>query len=315
MTTDVNTIFKIGNLKLKYRTVPAPMAGLTDIAFRKLLDDIGYVGYMVSEMISAEGLIRRNERTFEMLRLSDFKTPQFIQLFGYNTDSIQKAVKIISNETAFDGIDFNMGCPARKIVRKGAGSALLQNLDKVKEIVRTIKEATHLPVTIKVRLGFGIVNIFNIIQTIKDAGADAIAVHFRLRSTPYSIPADWDYAKQIKDKTDTILIGNGDITNYQTALERLNLVDAVMIGRGAISNPLIFSEIAQEKDNSDKREGLFLKLIDLIEHYYIEDLKLPKLKPFIKYLISERPDTKPLRLKLYKADNIREARLIYLDNM
>lgn len=308
------SIFKIGNLELKHPTVPAPMAGLTDIAFRKLLDDLGYVGYMVTEMISADGLIRRNTRTFEMMRLSDFKTPQFIQLFGNDIDSIKEAVKIVNNETEFYGIDFNMGCPASKVVKKGAGSALLKNLDQVKRIVESLRESTTLPLTIKIRLGFEKINIFDSIKIIDENGADAIAIHFRLRHTPYLIPAKWEFAEEIKKITDKVIIGNGDIFDYRTAIERLNTVDAIMIGRGAISNPLIFSEIAQKKKSTIKKKEIFLKLIDLIEHYYEEKLKLPKLKPFIRYMISEKPDSKSLRLKLYNAKDIREAKNIFISS-
>ncbi len=302
---------KIGNLELKYRTVPAPMAGLTDIAFRKLLDNIGGIGYMVSEMISADGMIRRNEKTFEMMRLSEFKTPQFIQLFGNNISSIIKAIKIIENETEFDGIDFNMGCPAKKIVKKGSGSALLKDTDKIKEIVSAMRNTTTLPLSIKVRLGFESVNILQTIKAISDSGADAVAIHFRLRGTPYTIPAEWNYIKAIREISNITLIGNGDIFDYNTALEKLKLVDLIMIGRGAISNPLIFSEIEKKQSNDELRQKVFLKLIDLIDHYYEEKLKLPKLKSFIRYMIAEKPDSKALRLKLYKAKSLNEAKIIY----
>jgi len=302
---------KIGNLELKYRTVPAPMAGLTDIAFRKLLDNIGGIGYMVSEMISADGMIRRNEKTFEMMRLSEFKTPQFIQLFGNNISSIIKAIKIIENETEFDGIDFNMGCPAKKIVKKGSGSALLKDTDKIKEIVSAMRNTTTLPLSIKVRLGFESVNILQTIKAISDSGADAVAIHFRLRGTPYTIPAEWNYIKAIREISNITLIGNGDIFDYNTALEKLKLVDLIMIGRGAISNPLIFSEIEKKQSNDELKQETFLKLIELIDHYYEEKLKLPKLKSFIRYMIAEKPDSKALRLKLYKAKSLNEAKIIY----
>jgi len=306
---------EIGNLELKYRTVPAPMAGLTDIAFRKLLDDIGGIGYMVSEMISADGMIRRNEKTFEMMRLSEFKTPQFIQLFGNNISSIIEAIKIIENETEFDGIDFNMGCPANKIVKKGAGSALLKDTDKIKEIVLAMRKTTTLPLSIKIRLGFENVNILQTIKAISDSGADAVAVHFRLRGTPYTIPAEWNYVKQIREISNITLIGNGDVFDYNTALEKLKLVDLIMIGRGAISNPLIFSEIEKKQSNDALKQEAFLKLIDLIDHYYEEKLKLPKLKSFIRYMIAEKPDSKALRLKLYKAKNLNEAKTIYKNSI
>ena len=143
-------------------------------------------------------------------------------------------------------------------------------------------------------------------------GADAIAVHFRLRSTPYSIPASWEYAEKIKERINLVLIGNGDIFDYQAAIKKLNIVDGIMIGRGAISNPLIFSEIEKRQNSTKYKSEIFLKLIDLIEHYYEEKLKLPKLKPFIRYMISDKPDSKALRLKLYKAKDIKDAKSIFI---
>jgi len=304
--------FKIGNLIIKHRTVPAPMAGLTDIAFRKLLDEIGGVGYMITEMISADGMIRRNERTFEMMKLHKFKTPQFIQLFGNNNNSLIDAVKIVENETDFKGIDFNMGCPAKKIVKKGAGSALLKDTKKVKGIVATIRKATKLPFTVKIRLGFEQINILETVKMVEGEGVDALAVHFRLRNTPYSIPADWGFVKKIKEISDITLIGNGDVFDYKKALDKLKTVDAVMIGRGAISNPLIFSETINKIDLSKKIPEIFLKLMDIIDKYYEDKLKMPKLKAYVKYIISGKPDSKALRLKLYKTQSIEEAKKVLI---
>jgi len=133
-------VLKIGNLNIKYNTMLSPMASITDISFRKLLDEIGSIGLMVSEMISAEGVNRLNKRTLDMMRSFEFRTPQFIQLFGSKPEPFVNAVKYIEKETNFSGIDINMGCPANKVVKRGAGAFLLKDPEKIASIIREIRK-------------------------------------------------------------------------------------------------------------------------------------------------------------------------------
>jgi tRNA-dihydrouridine synthase B len=312
----------IGNLEIEYKAVPAPLASLTDIAFRKLLDEIGYTGFMVTEMISAEGLRRQQTKTLDMIRTVGFKTPQFVQLFGSQPEPFVEAVKYIENETDFCGIDVNMGCPANKVVKKGGGGALLKNPAMVAAIVREIKKNTNLPVTVKIRLGFAKENVLENVKILEQEGADAITVHFRLCTDGYSGEARWHSAPLIKEtlKKDTVFIGNGDIKTAAQAREKMKIVSGVMIGRGAMANPLIFAEIAgalkkrgKKGTGKENNENLNMnrvchRLLDLIEDYYAPEFRLARIKAFSRFLFSNRKNSKKFRQKIYGSTTFEEAR-------
>ncbi|MCP4147448.1 MAG: tRNA-dihydrouridine synthase family protein [bacterium] len=303
-------MLKIGNLEIKYRAVPAPMASFTDIAFRKLMDEIGYTGFMVTEMISAEGLRRKQLRTLEMLKTFEYKVPQFVQLFGSEPEQFVEAVKYIENETNFSGIDLNMGCPAQKVTRKGAGSALLKDPAMVAAIVRALKKSTKLPVTVKIRLGYNEVNVFEIAEILDSEGADAIAVHFRLKSDGYTGQAKWEYAPLIKERIKTVFIGNGDLINADEAKEKLKIVDAILIGRGAIRNPLIFAEIAGADTGNIDFKWAINRLLDLILENFPSKMQLPRVKAFARFLFFGRKGCKKIRTEVYHSTTFDEARNI-----
>ncbi len=204
-------MLKIGNLNIPYRTVLSPMASLTDIVFRQLMDEIGYIGFMVTEMISAEGVRRKNKRTRDMLETGDFKIPQFIQLFGTRPESFSDAVQYIRDETRFSGIDINMGCPVKKITKRGAGAALLKNPSQAAKIIRAIRKKFSLPLTVKIRLTNDPKEILDIIRIVEGEGVDAISIHFRFVSDRYSDNARWEYAPTLREKIRTSFIGNGDL--------------------------------------------------------------------------------------------------------
>ncbi len=302
---------KIGNLRLKFRTVLAPMASLTDIVFRRTVDEIGGIGLMVTELISAEGLRRKQRRTLDMIRTFNFKTPQFIQLFGSEPEAFAESVKFIENETNYRGIDINMGCPARKVVKKGAGSALLKNPDKVGEICKIVRKSTSLPVTVKIRLGYEVENLHEILDVLKDEGVDAVTVHFRLKTDNYSGPAKWEYAVGLREKYDLTIIGNGDIKNKDEAMDKLKIVDGIMIGRAAIKNPFIFSEITGKNPGLDGKSDIANRIMDLTEEYYDEKFRLPRIKAFTKYLTAGRPHSKKIKQEIYKSDSFEDVRLLF----
>ncbi|MCP4220856.1 MAG: tRNA-dihydrouridine synthase family protein, partial [bacterium] len=261
-----------------------------------------------TEMISAEGLRRKQTRTLAMLETFDYKTPQFVQLFGAGPEELVEAAKFIENETNYSGIDINMGCPAPKIIRKGSGSALLQEPAKIAAIVRALKTNIKLPLTVKIRLGFNDVNVFEIADILQNEGADAVAVHFRTRADRYAGQAKWEYAAQLKERLNTVLIGNGDLLTVEEVKKRLEVVDAVMIGRGAVRNFLIFAELAGVADNYDNKWAV-LRLIDLIEKYYPPKLRLPRLKAFARFIFFGRKGCKKIRQEVYTStsyDQVRE---------
>ncbi|MCP5104201.1 MAG: tRNA-dihydrouridine synthase family protein [bacterium] len=307
-------MLKIGNLDIKYPAVPSPMASFTDIAYRRLMDEIGCTGFMVTEMISAEGLRRMHDKTLGMIKFFDFKSPQFIQLFGSEPDQFVDAARYIENETRYSGIDINMGCPAPKVVRKGGGSALLKEPAQVAAIVKALKKNTRLPITVKIRLGYETVNVFEIAEILDGEGADAIAVHFRLRSDGYKGQAKWEYAPLLKEKIKTVLIGNGDIITAQEAREKLKVVDAVLIGRGAVRNPLLFAEIAGADTGEKDIRWSINRLVELIREYYPPKLQLPRVKNFARFLFFGRSGCKRMRTKIYTSTTFEEAKA-HLDNM
>ena len=284
------------------------MAGLTDRVLRQLTDEIGGCGLLVSEMIAAEGLRRRNRRTMEMIAALPTRAPQFIQLFGANPEALAEAAAIVSAETAYAGIDLNMGCPVPKVVRSGAGSGLLQDLPCLAAVVAASRRSTVLPLTVKVRLGFNKVNILETTKIIEQEGADAVAVHFRLRSDGYAGSARWDLAAAIKENLSIPMLGNGDIMTPAFALEKLKTVDGVLIGRGALANPFIFREIAGQATLENDWGGYVRRLATLIAEHYPERKRLGKLKAFTRFLVLSRPGSRAWKRRIFLSQDFLEAR-------
>jgi tRNA-dihydrouridine synthase B len=306
-------MLKIGNLEIEHHAMLAPLASITDIVFRKLLDEIGYTGYMVTEMISAEGLRRQQTKTLDMIRPGEFKTPQFIQLFASEPTPFVGAIKYVENETEFCGVDINMGCPAHKVTRKNAGSALLKNPQQIAAIMQEIKKNSRLPITVKIRLGFTGVNVFEIVKILEEEGVDAIIVHFRLQTDRYSQKARWEYAPLIKEKIKNIVfIGNGDIKTAADAKEKLKIVDGVMIGRGAVINPLIFPEIADGDAVNLNLKWVYNRLLELVEEHYAPKFRLSKIKAYARFLLSTREHSKKQRQQVYTAKTFEEAKEHFL---
>jgi tRNA-dihydrouridine synthase B len=306
-------MLKIGNLEIEHHAMLAPLASITDIVFRKLLDEIGYTGYMVTEMISAEGLRRQQTKTLDMIRPGEFKTPQFIQLFASEPTPFVGAIKYVENETEFCGVDINMGCPAHKVTRKNAGSALLKNPQQIAAIMQEIKKNSRLPITVKIRLGFTGVNVFEIVKILEEEGVDAIIVHFRLQTDRYSQKARWEYAPLIKEKIKNIVfIGNGDIKTAADAKEKLKIVDGVMIGRGAVINPLIFPEIADGDAVNLNLKWVYNRLLELVEEHYAPKFRLSKIKTYARFLLSTREHSKKQRQQVYTSKTFEEAKEHFL---
>lgn len=266
----------LGKIELKVPTVLAPMAGVTDLPFRILCKKQG-VGLLVSEMVSAKGLLYSNQKTFELLKMLPEEQPLAIQLFGKEPEELARAAKIVQDFGAAI-IDVNMGCPVPKIVNNGEGSAILKNPELVYEILARIKDRIHIPVTVKIRSGWddNWINAVEVAQKAEKAGVAAIAVHARTRAQFYQGQADWNIIKQVVLNTKIPIIGNGDINSPEKAEEMLAVTGckAVMIGRGAEGNPWIFKQISQllrgEKIEVISLEERFAMLLEhlqlLVEH-------------------------------------------------
>lgn len=241
---------KLGKIQINGKAVLAPMAGVTDRAFRELCMGYG-AAYCVSEMVSAKGLIMSDRKTAELLAISEEERPMAIQLFGYEPDTMARAARIAAEHSPA-AIDINMGCPAPKIANNHSGSALMKDPALCGRIVEAVAEAVDIPVTVKIRKGWdsASVNAVEVAKACESAGAQMIAVHGRTREQMYAPPADWDIIAAVKSAVSVPVIGNGDIYSARDAMMMLEKTgcDLVMVGRGALGNPWIFREINSQYD-------------------------------------------------------------------
>lgn len=265
--------WKIGNVEIENQLVLAPMAGITNEAFRSICKEMG-AGLVVCEMISDKALSFHNAKTIKMTGVSQNEHPLSMQIFGADKETLVYAAKWIYENTDADIIDINMGCPVNKVAKRaGAGSSLLMDPNKVYEITKAVVEATPLPVTVKIRIGWDENNI-NAVENakmIEKAGACAIAVHGRTRAQMYSGHANLDVIKDVVEAVNIPVVGNGDIVDGPSALHMLEYTGckAIMIGRGSLGNPWIFKEInayfAGEEFKRPSKEEIYNMIVDQYE--------------------------------------------------
>lgn len=265
--------WKIGNVEIENQLVLAPMAGITNEAFRSICKEMG-AGLVVCEMISDKALSFHNAKTIKMTGVSQNEHPLSMQIFGADKETLVYAAKWIYENTDADIIDINMGCPVNKVAKRaGAGSSLLRDPNKVYEITKAVVEATPLPVTVKIRIGWDENNI-NAVENakmIEKAGACAIAVHGRTRAQMYSGHANLDVIKDVVEAVNIPVVGNGDLVDGPSALHMLEYTGckAIMIGRGSLGNPWIFKEInayfAGEEFKRPSKEEIYNMIVDQYE--------------------------------------------------
>jgi len=236
---------KIANLTLANNIVLAPMAGISDLPYRRVMKEAG-AALVTTEMISAKGLLHDGKRTFELLRTCDEEQPLAAQIFSGDEQSLAEAARIVSPHA--DVIDINMGCPVKKVIRGGAGAALMQDPAMVGRILSVVRKATERPLTVKIRSGWdsSSVNFLEIGRIAVDEGVDAVTLHPRTRAQGFSGKADWDQISQLKSALTVPVIGSGDIFTPEDGLRMLEQTrcDAIMIGRGGYGNPWLIRRIA-----------------------------------------------------------------------
>ncbi len=246
--------WKIGDVQIENPFVLAPMAGVTDLPFRKLCKEQG-AGLICMEMVSAKAISFHNKNTEALMEIDKCENPVSMQLFGSEPELMARVAAEIE-ERPFDILDINMGCPVPKVVNNGEGSALLKNPELIVKIVKSVSSAIKKPLTVKVRIGFENepVDIVEIAKRVEDAGAAAIAVHGRTRQQYYSGTADWDTIRRVKEAVSIPVIGNGDVDSPEKAeaLIKETGCDGVMVGRATRGNPWIFRELNHYFETGEK---------------------------------------------------------------
>ena len=274
----------IGTVEIKGKTVLAPMAGICNSAFRKIIKEMG-CSLIYAEMVSDKAIFYGNQKTKEMLFMEQIERPIVQQIFGSDKESFVEAAKYIEKEMKPDIIDINMGCPVPKVaVKSQAGAALLKDPQKIYEIVSSVVKVVNVPVTVKIRSGWdqNNINAVSVAKICESAGASAICVHPRTRSQGYSGKADWNIIKQVKEAVKIPVIGNGDITDIYKAKAMLDETgcDLIMIGRGVLGNPWLIREInAYLEDGTILKKPTDIDKIDMcLKHInYLSQIKPEKL--------------------------------------
>ena len=266
-------MWKIGNVEIKNRIVLAPMAGISNTSYRKIIKEMG-AGLIYAEMVSDKAIMYANLKTFDLLKMSEEERPIAQQIFGSDIDSFVIAAKKIEEVMHPDIIDINMGCPVPKVaIRAQAGSALLKDPDKIYEIVKAVVESVSVPVTVKIRSGWDEkhINAVKVAKKCEAAGASAITIHARTRAQGYSGKADWNIIKQVKEAVSIPVIGNGDVTSPELAKKMLDETncDAVMIGRGVLGNPWLIKECVEYLETGKVTTKVsFLDKVDMMKRHY-----------------------------------------------
>lgn len=264
---------KIGKEIIPGNVFLAPMAGITDLAFRLMCKKHG-ADMVYTEMINAKAVCYEDKNTFEMLSVKHEEMPVAVQIFGNEPEYMARAAKILTDLGIFKLIDINMGCPAPKVIKNGDGSALMKNIKLASSVMESVKNATDLPVTVKFRKGWDdeSVNAPEFALAMQASGADAITVHGRTRQQYYSGKADWEIIRQIKQMVDIPVIANGDIFSKEDAKAILEhtKADGIMVARGAQGNPFIFYQISaflQDDKAEIKHPDAKERILAAMEHY------------------------------------------------
>ena len=302
----------IGNIELSAPLALAPMAGITDLPFRLICRRLG-CGMTVSEMVSAKGLLYKNVKTTEMLRIDDGERPTAIQLFGSVPAELAEAARMVEASGA-DMIDFNMGCPVPKIVNNGEGSALMKNPQLAHDILAAMVKAVKIPVTVKFRAGWddNNRNAVEIARAVEAAGVSAVAVHGRTRQQFYEGKADWSIIADVKQAVKVPVFGNGDIFTVADGLRMLEQTgcDGLMIGRGADGNPWLFTALAAALRGEPLPQPPSLKerLAQAAEHlemliaYKNEVVAVKEIRRHISAYLKGMPHAAEFRGRFHKVD-------------
>ena len=317
-------MFKIGNLEIENNIVLAPMAGICNSAFRRIIKEMG-AGLIYCEMVSDKALVYDSKKTYDMLYMIDSERPIVQQIFGNDKDTFVEAAKIIYDKMKPDIIDINMGCPVPKVaLRSQAGAALLKNPEKIKEIVKAVVDAVPVPVTVKIRTGWDekSVNAVLVAKICEEAGASAIAIHGRTRSQGYSGKVNYDIIREVKNAVSIPVIGNGDIVDIDSAKKMFDTgVDAIMIGRGCLGNPWLIRDLVNYFNKGVKPVGvsyqekidMCFKHLDYLMAIKPEKVAVLEMRSHIAWYIKGLPNAVRVKTSCFKANTAGELKIILKD--
>ena len=308
---------EIGNLKLTGRTILAPLAGITNLPFRTMVKECG-CALVCSEMVSAKGIVYNSGKTLSLLDSKAAETPLSVQIFGSCPDSMGKAAFFIQEQGKADIIDINFGCSVKKVVKTGAGVALMKDFENARKVISAVRNVIRLPLTIKIRSGWDSsgYQAFKIAEIAQECGVDGIVLHPRTAGQGFKGKSDWSLIARLKEEMSIPVIGNGDIQNAEQGLLMLQETgcDAVMVGRAALKNPFIFSQIEALLENrkccrvsNDDIFNIMKRLVKYYSEYYDDQHASRMLRGRLAWFVKGLPGASGFRKQLSIINSCSEA--------
>lgn len=313
---------KIRDIEIKSKLVLAPLAGYTNMVYRKICHDLG-AGLTYTEMISDKGLLYENDKTWNLCAIDKDEHPVSLQLFGGEIEEVVKAAIMIDKRSDCDIIDLNMGCPVKKVLKSGSGSYLLKDVSYLEKMVKSVVDNVSKPVTVKIRIGWdhNSINHIEIAKAVQRAGASAICVHGRTKSDFYGGKVNLQAIKEVKENVSIPVIGNGDVKTVEDLDEMLKTgVDAVMIGRASLGNPWIFEEFLAHLENreyvkktDEEKIRFLLDHLDQLVNLKGEKIAILEMRSLAAWYVKGMKNSKEFKLKLINITTVKQFKTIVFE--